>query len=328
MRKYILITIFCLPVLTLSSQIGSSWAEMQQTDFYNFFNISISEEGKNEDGTYTYYCDPGMFQEEIDIEFTLHDGLISRAMLRVENYWMADAPALSGDIVKSFISDLICENEREKLEELIIAIYNHDNNIADATLADFYQVFEGSAEQMSATFGHCFLSMLNTLDGYFEIQIHKKETNTDLTPQAADKNFFLQPSDLYEWMDISEEDEYMRVFQSSEEVINPNRVVQYIWQLGDHAEAVAYHNSILTENAEYGTEIPDHEIDLQEIHMRMYLIPYDHALHAALGISMKAYIMLFAIKDMAVKLFVSGNAELLQMQAEDVLSKALSRLEK
>lgn len=334
MKNIILILALLLSGIRSNAQIGESWESFKSSDFYTFFGLNVLSESTDDDGYVTITCDPGSWQSEIDIKFTLVTDemeieIITNAELKVSRTWIEANKTFAGDLVKSFISDIICYGDLEYIENLVDAIYKN-GILYDPVDSDFFDVYDNYLAYAEYEYENCSLLMENTTDGFYLVKIHS--LGNQLAPVFSmtppDKRFFIGEDDLALWMNLTEEDEYMRVFNSYSETINPFRVVEYVWQWADENAASFFHNYYLEENAENAIELFDHGIDLTEYQLHFYIMAEDNnPLIAALGLDMKAYIILFTIGNKSIKLFISGNSELVQLHAENVLSKALSKLE-
>ena len=82
------------------------YSELQQSEFFSFFNISEIKIEKTPELTEIRYLKPGGFQEFIDILFKIKDDEIKEAQLILERSWIGNHKKINPfgtDITKSFI---------------------------------------------------------------------------------------------------------------------------------------------------------------------------------------------------------------------------------
>jgi hypothetical protein len=104
------------------------YSELQDREFFTFFNLTESDENRTEKKTIIKNLKPGGFQEYIDIQLMLNSQEeITQATISLERSWTGNADSLNPfakDIVKSFIKALTPIDEIAQTAPLVDALFH------------------------------------------------------------------------------------------------------------------------------------------------------------------------------------------------------------
>ena len=103
-----------------------NYSDLKETDLFDCFNFSELDREKEHGGLTRVKIGPGGFQEYIDIELIIDDkDNVHSALLLLDRDWIGDRTTLNPfakDLVKSFISGMVPEVDREKANALTSTI--------------------------------------------------------------------------------------------------------------------------------------------------------------------------------------------------------------
>lgn len=112
------------------------YKELQQTDFWSFFNFKEGDEYIDLNETTKKTIEPGGFQEHINFKLNIHDsGKILNGVLELAREWIGNESNLdpfAKDICKSFIIALSTEESSDSLADIvdgIMSITGIDDNV-------------------------------------------------------------------------------------------------------------------------------------------------------------------------------------------------------
>ncbi|NWF97093.1 MAG: hypothetical protein HXY34_13205 [Candidatus Thorarchaeota archaeon] len=101
--------------------------ELRKCDLFTFFRLSETGRIKEKDGVTRVTCEPGGFQKNIDIEFSVGKGeVIQEATIFLERAWIGNENTVNPfgkDIARSFLADVLPQRDRELLAKFLAALW-------------------------------------------------------------------------------------------------------------------------------------------------------------------------------------------------------------
>lgn len=339
--------------------VGESPDGFVSSEFAKFFNITESERIAQDDGSTVVRFEPGSFQESIDVVLWLDsDGTVFKAALHATREWVGDEKKLNPfakDLIKSFISQMICPQAREAVGPLVKTLWEAQGSVdrvmtvegkerlvapppeVRARLETLYgqkeehiEIFDGCQVQMENWTGGDFVWLSTRVTGP-EPVLRPPETTVVTPPPIDDGKLFLGAEDLKaHGLTLTQDspDLKMKVWTRPEPDALVQRVVDIRWIFETPEEAGRYHLEHLKENSEGAPPLKLAKVKPFGTDLKAFLRGADDPMLAKMGLDMNMYCFLFTQGRVLAKVFVAGAGKLTLKTAAALAGVAQKNIEK